>query len=230
MNRIFLLGDSTCARKSDDKRPETGWGMTFPSLVDKRWKVVNLAMNGRSTKSFLDEGLFALCLKDLQPGDWVLIQFGHNDSKEDEERHTEPWTSFQDNLSFMADQVLARQARPLLLTPIARRRFDSQGNLIQTHGDYPWALRELAGRKGYPLLDMTEASADLLAASGPDGSKRLFLHLKPNQHPNYPDGIADDTHLNAEGALVIARIICDRLRKAIPDCPFLVVGKSMGQG
>lgn len=106
MNRIFLLGDSTCADKSEDKHPETGWGMVLQQLVKKQWQVVNLAENGRSTKSFLEEGLFDRCLGQLSEGDWVFIQFGHNDSKDDEQRHTDPWTTYQGNLILMTDTVL----------------------------------------------------------------------------------------------------------------------------
>lgn len=221
MNRIFLLGDSTCADKSEDKRPETGWGMVLQQLVKKQWQVVNLAENGRSTKSFLEEGLFDRCLGQLSEGDWVFIQFGHNDSKDDEQRHTDPWTTYQGNLILMTDTVLEREAHPVLLTPICRRRFDELGNLVQTHGDYPKAMISLAKSRNYPVLDMTEKTYQLLAYLGPKESKKLFLHLEKQDHPNYPDGAADDTHLNEWGANVVANLTLAQLRDLYSQVPFL---------
>ncbi|MEA4866486.1 MAG: rhamnogalacturonan acetylesterase [Sphaerochaeta sp.] len=221
MNRIFLLGDSTCADKSENKRPETGWGMVLQGLVKKPWQVINLAKNGCSTKSFLEEGLFDRCLEQLAAGDWVFIQFGHNDSKEDEERHTDPWTTYQGNLILMTDKVLKRNARPVLLTPICRRRFDEEGNLVQTHGEYPKAMISLAQSRNYTVLDMTDKTYQLFSYLGPKDSKKLFLHLHEGEHPNYPDGITDDTHLNEWGALVIANLTFSQLRDLYPQVPFL---------
>jgi lysophospholipase L1-like esterase len=190
-------------------------------LVKKPWQVVNLAENGRSTKSFLEEGLFDRCLGQLSEGDWVFIQFGHNDSKDDEQRHTDPWTTYQGNLILMTDTVLEREAHPVLLTPICRRRFDEQGNLVQTHGDYPKAMISLAKSRNYPVLDMTEKTYQLLAYLGPKESKKLFLHLEKQEHPNYPDGAADDTHLNEWGANVVANLTLAQLRGLYPQIPFL---------
>jgi lysophospholipase L1-like esterase len=190
-------------------------------LVKKQWQVVNLAENGRSTKSFLEEGLFDRCLGQLSEGDWVFIQFGHNDSKDDEQRHTDPWTTYQGNLILMTDTVLEREAHPVLLTPICRRRFDEQGNLVQTHGDYPKAMISLAKSRNYPVLDMTEKTYQLLAYLGPKESKKLFLHLEKQDHPNYPDGAADDTHLNEWGANVVANLTLAQLRDLYSQVPFL---------
>lgn len=221
MNQIFLLGDSTCAHKSEDKRPETGWGMVLQPLVKRPWQVHNLAVNGRSTKSFLQEGLFDACQKQLKASDWVLIQFGHNDSKDDEERHTDPWTTYQGNLILMADLIQARKAHPVLLTPICRRRFDEGGNLVQTHGEYPKALLSLSESRGYDAVDMTQKTFELISRLGPQNSKKLFLHLDKGEHANYPMGAADDTHLSEWGAQVIANLLVCQLRSMSPQVPFL---------
>ncbi|MEA4859181.1 Rhamnogalacturonan acetylesterase RhgT [bioreactor metagenome] len=205
MRQLFLLGDSTCAEKEADKRPETGWGMGMQALVGTSFTVVNLALNGRSTKSFIQEGVFEKCLRALNADDVVMIQFGHNDSKEDEERHTDPWTTYQGNLAFMAEQVRQKGAYPILLTPICRRRFSVDGVLVQTHGDYPSAMRALAKGRGYAVFDLTQETFQILTHLGAEASKQLFLHLKPLEHPNYPEGVADDTHLNEVGARVVAR-------------------------
>lgn len=209
MRQLFLLGDSTCAEKEADKRPETGWGMMMQELVGPTFTVVNLALNGRSTKSFLQEGVFGKCHKALKAGDVVMIQFGHNDSKEDDQRHTDPWTTYQGNLAFMAEQVRQKGAYPILLTPICRRRFTEEGVLVQTHGDYPSAMIALAKGRGYPLLDLTKETFLLLSHLGDQASKRLFLHLAPAEHPNYPEGAADDTHLNELGAAVVAKKVTE---------------------
>ena len=217
---IFLLGDSTCAEKDPSVWPETGWGMALPAFVGPHWEVRNLALDGRSTKSFLEEGSFSRCHRELKENDYVFIQFGHNDNKEDE-RHTDPYSTFQENLVCMAQQVLAKHAHPLLVSPICRRRFSEDGNLVQTHGQYPDAMRSLAQRRGYLYIDMTLATYTLLSDLGPDGSKALFLHLMPGQHPNYPEGVADDTHLNEAGAKTIARLTLEQLRTLYPYLPFL---------
>lgn len=218
---MFLLGDSTCAPKDAGKRPETGWGMSFSRLVNEGWEVVNLARNGYSTKSFLDDGLFDLCLKDLAPGDWVLIQFGHNDSKPDGERHTEPWDGYVTNLGFMVEHVRSRQAHVVLLTPICRRLF-KDGHLVQTHGSYPEAMLSLRSKLNVPVLDLTSETFRLLSELGCEGSRRLFLQLKPGQSPNYPGGIEDNTHLNEWGAEVVARLVVSFLNK-LPDTPPFVI-------
>ncbi|MGE4453864.1 MAG: rhamnogalacturonan acetylesterase [Sphaerochaeta sp.] len=221
MSTIFLLGDSTCAQKDEDKRPETGWGMCFSHFIAPSWKVRNLARNGQSTKSFLEDGVFAQCLAEVRSGDYVFIQFGHNDSKEDEERHTDPWATYQGNLACMAESVISKRATPILLTPIARRRFLPDGRLQETHGEYPHAMQSLSQARGYACIDMSSLTFSLLQRMGEEASKKLFLHLIPGEHPNYPEGIRDDTHLSEKGAEVVCSLILNELRKQVPAFPFL---------
>ncbi|MDC7229959.1 MAG: rhamnogalacturonan acetylesterase [Sphaerochaetaceae bacterium] len=221
MNTLFLLGDSTCAPKEDDKRPETGWGMYIESYIDSFWGVTNLALNGRSTKSFLEEGVFERCLGALESGDFVFIQFGHNDSKKDKERFTEPWSTFQGNLACMAESVLSKHSTPVFLTPIARRRFLPDGSLEYTHGEYPHAMISLCQARGYACIDMHKTTFSLLEQMGDEDSKELFLHLKAGEHPNYPEGVADDTHLNEKGARVVCSLIISLLKEKYPEFPFL---------
>ncbi len=213
MKSLFILGDSTAAHKDADKRPETGWGMMIADFLPDGWEVINLAKNGRSTKSFLQEGLFSLCIEQLKADDFVLIQFGHNDSKEDEPRHTEAYTTYLANLYDMAEAVLSKNAHVVLTTPICRRRFSGNGTLVQTHGEYPSAMMALAATRGYPLLDMTSRTFTLLSQLGSVDSKQLFLHLKSGEHPNYPEGIEDDTHLCEKGARRIAEMVFKGLKE-----------------
>jgi len=134
--RIFLIGDSTIANKAAEVAPETGWGMIFPQYIDL--EVNNHAVNGRSTKSFRTLGHWAKVFEQLQPGDWVFIQFGHNDSKEsDTSRYAAPHTDYRKNLVRYINEIRSKGAKPLLITPVMRRKFDEQGNFVDQHGDYP---------------------------------------------------------------------------------------------
>ena len=139
---LYIAGDSTAAQKYADAAPETGWGMALPFFLHKDLPVANHAVNGRSSKSFVDEGRLAVILRQIRPGDFLLIQFGHNDAKkEDPARYTEPWSTYQSHLRQYIDGARARGARPVLATSVERRKFDAAGKALPTHGDYPAAMR-----------------------------------------------------------------------------------------
>jgi lysophospholipase L1-like esterase len=199
---LFLIGDSTMADKPlIPANPERGWGQLLPMYFRDGVRVENHAMNGRSTKSFLDEGRWATVTNRLRPGDYVIIQFGHNDEKKnDAKRYTEPFGSFKANLARFASETRARQAFPVLATPVARRKFDDSGKLVDTHGDYVLAARQAAAEQHAPLLDLNRLSAELLARLGPDSSKRLYDWIPAGEFENRPKGLSDDTHFNAYGA------------------------------
>jgi lysophospholipase L1-like esterase len=134
---LYLIGDSTMAEKEPDKRPETGWGEMIPEFFNENLIVKNHAVNGRSSKSFIDEGRWDNVLDSLRPGDYVCIQFGHNDQKEyDPERYTIPITGYRQNLIRFITETRAKGACPLLATPIVRRKFNEEGTLVDTHGLY----------------------------------------------------------------------------------------------
>lgn len=208
----FLCGDSTMCDYGPELAPRTGWGQALRSLVGYA-RVENCAASGRSSKSFLNEGRLDAILPRLRPGDLLLIQFGHNDEKPDEERATRPQDTYPQTLSLYIDAALSHGAQPVLLTPIARRRFDANGELVSTHGDYPDAMRALAARRGVPLLDMERATESLLRELGAEGSKALFNWQTPGT-PNYPDGAQDDTHLCCAGAMRLARLALSLMREA----------------
>lgn len=212
--RIFMAGDSTAAPKEAEKRPETGWFEVLGECLHAVTTLENFARNGRSSKSFIDEGLLAAAAERLGPGDLLLIQFSHNDEKDDPERHTDPKSSFPERLREFLAAARAADATPVLLTPVARRRFDPSGRLADTHGVYPDTVRELARAESVALIDITARSSELFGAAGADGSRSYFLHLAPGENPNYPDGIADDTHLSPKGAREIARLVAEGLREA----------------
>ena len=150
------IGDSTMADKPLEKpNPERGWGQLLPRYFRDPAMVVNHAKNGRSSKSFRDEGLWQPVLDALRPGDFVIIQFGHNDEKkEDPTRYSDPKTTFRENLRRYVSETRAKGARPILATPINRREFDAEGKLKDTHGDYPPAVRAVAAEEKVPLLDL----------------------------------------------------------------------------
>ncbi|KQZ65264.1 hypothetical protein ASD53_18310 [Lysobacter sp. Root559] len=210
---IHLAGDSTMAEKLAEKRPETGWGEHLtarfrPGTV----RVVNHAKNGRSTRSFIEEGRWQALLDGLHAGDWVLIQFGHNDqSVEKPDRYT-PLADYERNLAGFVADVRARGATPILLTPVSRRRYDEEGRVQDSHGEYPGRVRALAAREHVALIDLERRSQALLQEAGVDGSRRLFLQLAPGEHPNYPNGVTDNTHFSPAGARRIAIEFASALR------------------
>ena len=212
---VWLAGDSTMAQKQPDRRPETGWGEALQSCFDSsEVRIANRAVNGRSTRSFIAEGRWQAIADSLRAGDYVLIQFGHNDEKVGTDRYASPDDYGRNLARFVAD-VRARGAHPVLLTPVVRRAFDGS-TLRDTHGAYPDAARRVAREQHVPLIDMTRASAALVQALGPDSSRALWLHLEPGVNPNYPSGVHDDTHFDPEGARVMAGLALDAMTTAVP--------------
>jgi lysophospholipase L1-like esterase len=211
---IFLAGDSTCAMKQPDKRPETGWGeMLGQYFKEGTVKIENRAMNGRSTKTFISEGRWKAIVNDLRKGDYVFIQFGHNDeSKEKGERYTPP-EDYRKNLVRFVEEVRAKNANPVLLTPVMRRRFDKDGNFVDTHGEYPDIVRSVAKEQNIPLIDMHRKSEAVIKKYGPEDSRKLFLQLKAGENPNYPNGVEDNTHFNPFGANEMAKLAVEGIRE-----------------
>lgn len=197
--RIHIAGDSTAAQKYALASPETGWGMALPWYVAARTEVLNHARNGRSSRTFVEEGRLDGILADLRAGDVLLVQFGHNDEKSDPRVRTDPWTTYQFFLRRYIDGARERGAVPVLLTPAERWRFDDDGNAVATHGHYPDAMRALAAAEGVALIDITAQTIALWQQLGPQLSRLNFLHTA--------DGFDDNTHFNAEGAGVVARMV-----------------------
>uniref|UniRef100_A0AAU3H293 Rhamnogalacturonan acetylesterase n=1 Tax=Streptomyces sp. NBC_01401 TaxID=2903854 RepID=A0AAU3H293_9ACTN len=203
---LHIAGDSTAARKYADAAPETGWGMALPFFLGRALTVANHAVNGRSSKSFVEEGRLAALLDGVRPGDLVLIQFGHNDEKtEDPDRGTDPYTTYQDYLRQYVKGARDRRAEPVLITPVERRSFTEDGAARPTHGEYPAAMRALASDEGVTLLDIQALSLARWQELGPEGTEALFNWLEPGESPNYPEGQQDNTHFRPDGAVEVAR-------------------------
>lgn len=205
---VHLIGDSTMAEKAPNERPETGWGTPFSERVDDSVTVENHARNGRSTRTFLEEGRWQPVVHDLEAGDYVFVQFGHNDEVPSKEQYT-PEAEFEANLERFVAETRERGAEAVLLTPIARRHFDGDGNPKDTHRVYSELTRDVAQSRGVPLVDADERSRSILHELGPEESKSLYNHLSPGEHPNYPDGVTDDTHFSEYGARRMAELVLD---------------------
>ncbi len=210
--RVYLAGDSTMANKPLDL-PERGWGMALGDFLVDPAMVLNHAMNGRSTKSFIDEGRWEKIAAALRPGDFVIIQFAHNDEKkEDPKRYADPATTFRENLRRFIRETRAKQAEPILATPVCRRKFDAAGQLVDTHGAYPDAVRAVAREEKVALLDLTAATAAWLQAAGDEASKKFFMWIAPGAHPKIPGGRKDDTHFVGAGAEAVAGLAAQSIR------------------
>lgn len=206
---VFTIGDSTMANKKAEVAPETGWCQVFPIFVDQSVDIKNRAINGRSTKSFVAEGRWKSVLDSLRSGDYVFIQFGHNDEKiQDSTRYTEPFTSYRKNLERFVSETRAKGATPILFTPIVRRKFEN-GHLTDTHGNYPLVVRIVASEMNVPLIDLQMLTAGAVTALGDEASKSIYLWTPPTE--KFPEGRKDDTHLNAEGAKLVAKLAAQQL-------------------
>lgn len=217
MPTVFYIGDSTVARNNIHSYPQTGMSQALALYLKESVVIASHAKNGRSTKSFLDEGRFTPVREAMRPGDFLFVQFGHNDEKDDSARHTDPDTTFSDNLRLFVIAAREKGAYPVLITPIARRLFDSDGNFRpDSHGAYPEAVRKTGEKLGVPVIDLTTATESYLAGLGDEPSKPLFMFPK------------DNTHLKPEGAVVMAGFLAEGLKKLNAPYADLLAGSDEG--
>jgi len=213
---IWMCGDSTMSIKEKKAYPEAGWGMPFVYFWDSTVTIENLAKNGRSTSSFRNEGLWQIVLDKATEGDYVFIQFGHNDEVSTKKTYTTE-TEFKNNLRQYVSEARRKKTTPILLTPMARRKFDAAGKIEGTHDVYSQIVREVAKEEKVALFDMDKITQLLYQQVGVENSKLLFMQLKPNEHPNYPDGKEDNTHFNELGARLVAQLVLEEIKKQIPE-------------
>lgn len=239
---IFVIGDSTAAKKDLSKgSPERGWGMALQCYFDDAFiRVDNHAVNGRSSKSFIDEGRWDKVLSLIRPGDYVIIQFGHNDEKPKADRHTDPGSTFDYNLARFVRETREHGATPVLMNPVVRRNFAKKAakndddealrnttfkdapktvegdSLVDTHGLYRVAPRDVARRMNCHFVDANKITGDLEQSLGVEGSKKLHMWYKPGEHPALPEGRQDNTHYNIYGAHQVARLLAQALCAEIP--------------
>ncbi len=225
--KILMAGDSTMADKVLTKTVkdslsgvstevpfmERGWGQLLPEFISGKAIVKNYARNGRSTRSFVEEGLWTELISNTGKGDFVILQFGHNDSSVAKgERYTNP-AQFRLNFIAFVAEVRAKGATPVLCTPVARRKFNEKGELEPTHGVYPDIIRAVAREQRVPLVDMEKLTSDWLKNEGTEASKKYFHKFAPGQSPLYPRGLDDNTHFNEAGARIVAGMFVKEVEK-----------------
>ena len=213
--KVYLVGDSTMCTYEVSRAPLTGWGMPFTYFFDSTVVIANRARGGRSTRTFISENKWKPIADSLDEGDYVLIQFGHNDEAK-EEKYKDRYTPVKDykvNLGRFITDTRLKDAIPVLITPVTRRRFDKDGNIMETHKEYSAAVYEIAREYNVPLIDLDKRSRELLQKFGVDNSALLFMELKPGENPNYPGGQKDNTHFNEFGARKIAELVLAEIKK-----------------
>lgn len=223
---LRLMGDSTMADKDlSYGNPERGWGQRLKSHVDADVLVANYAQNGRSTKSVQTLGIWDRVKNDLKAGEYLFIQFGHNDSKEsDTTRYAAPYGAYLDNIRLFVDHALKVGAKPVLFTPVSRRWFDSEGNLKrECHGDYPDAVKKVAAEYGLPLIDANAITQEWLVSLGDEPSRKYYMWIEKGTNPKHPDGKVDNTHTNVAGARQIVNLLLPEIVKVIPELAAHVV-------
>ena len=216
---VFTIGDSTMANKdTEGGKQERGWGMMLQEFFDPQYVMIdNHAVNGRSSLSFINEGRWDRVLKLLHPGDYVVIQFGHNDEKPQPDRHTEPGSSFDANLERFVNETRQQGGIPILMNAVVRRNFaETIDSLIDTHGLYRTVPRQVAERLHVPFVDANRITHDLEQSLGREGSKRLHMWFQPGEHPSEPNGKQDNTHYNIYGARTVASLLADAICKVVP--------------
>jgi len=207
-----MAGDSTMKPYHVGKTPQRGWGQELYKFFDTDVEILNKARGGRSTKSFIKQGLWQEIIDSVQPGEWVFIEFGHNDHDQSKtERYTPP-DAYKVNLEKMVKDVRSQDAFPVLFTPIAMRTFDSSGHYYDGHGVYPEKVREVANELEVPFIDLDAKFGDVISRMGSEKSKSLFMNFAPGLYDAYPEGHKDNTHLREKGAMTVARLVVQGIK------------------
>jgi lysophospholipase L1-like esterase len=212
--RIYLIGDSTMCLYEPSRAPVTGWGMPFVNFFDKTVQFENRARGGRSTRTFLSENRWKPIADSLSAGDYVLMQFGHNDEAKEEiykDRYT-PVADYKTNLIRFITETRGKKANPILITPVSRMKFDARGIAQETHAEYTSAVYEVGKQYDTPVIDLDKASRELYQQLGPERTKMLFMQIAPGVNPVYPEGQKDNTHFNELGAREIAQLVLREIR------------------
>lgn len=240
---VFMIGDSTMANKSlSGGNLERGWGMALQCCFDDKVIIDNHAVNGRSSKSFIDEGRWQVVLDRITPGDYVIIQFGHNDEKPKADRHTDPGSTFDANLTKFVRETRERGGVPILMNCVVRRNFqkhapgcdddealrqtvgappsnpaDEGDILVDTHGDYRTAPRNVAKAENVIFVDANKITHDLEQGLGREESKKLHMWFLPGEEKSVPKGRQDNTHYRVHGAQVVARLLAEAVCSQVPE-------------
>jgi len=213
---VYLIGDSTCANKRDELRPETGWGEKIHLFFNDNVTIDNRALNGRSTKTFRSGGHWDKVMSVLKDGDWVIVQFGHNDGKKDSPTVGTTFEEYQNNLAKYIDEIRSKGAHPIIMTPVSRRSF-VDGVLTYTHRDYPKYAKEIAEKKSCALIDMEKKTHDLISGMGIEESKKLYVWATVKEYPHLKKDRKDNTHFCDYGALKVAELTAEGIKELTPN-------------
>lgn len=218
--RILCLGDSIMQYNDFSTFPQTGWVQELARFFPVSTQWLNFARNGRSTKSFIDEGRFMRVMAEAEDGDFALIQFAHNDEKDDPLRHTdsEKGGAFRKNLSYFVRELKGRGVRPVLLTPMARRMFE-ETSAKDSHGEYATAIIDTAAEENVPCIDMNSLTLDFLNKTGFEASRRYYMNFDAGLYENFPDGREDNSHLRPDGANAYSKIAALEIKKIAETFP-----------
>jgi len=218
--RILCLGDSIMQYNDFSTFPQTGWVQELARFFPVSTQWLNFARNGRSTKSFIDEGRFMRVMAEAEEGDFALIQFAHNDEKDDPLRHTgaEKGGSFRKNLTYFVRELKGKGVLPVLFTPMARRMFEN-GKAKDSHGEYALAIIETAAEENIPCIDMNALTLDFLSKTGEEASRRFYMNFDANLFENFPEGRSDNSHLRPEGANAYSKIAATQIKKIAESFP-----------
>lgn len=213
MKKIFMIGDSIMQTNKYNTYPQTGWGQVLYLFANEDVEIINLAKNGTSTKSFIDQGRFDHVKSNIKEDDLLIIGFAHNDEKiQDPLRYTRPFVEFKNNLKYFIETAKNVNAKVILCTPVVRRNF-VDGILVETHGEYVDAIKESAKENNIPLADLNKLSFELVSSLKEDGSLSMYMNFNENVYSNFPNGNNDNSHLRIEGAINIAKLFVSEVYK-----------------
>lgn len=211
---LWLIGDSTMCDQPHDRSPVTGWGTPFKDFFDSTVTTENKARGGRSTRTFIAEGRWKEVYDSLEEGDYVLIQFGHNDEAKEpqyRDRYT-PVPDYKTNLIKFIIETRSKKGIPVLITPVTRMNWDSLGNIRETHLEYSAAVKEIGAQHNVPVIDLDERSRELVQSFGPKWAKVIYMQLDSLENPHYPFGRKDNTHFTEYGARRMAELVLAEVR------------------
>jgi len=206
---IFIASDSTAQSYNSYAYPQTGWGQVLDKYLTDEVLIDNHAIGGRSSKSYILEGSLDTILSRSKPNDFLLIQFGHNDASTIPERHTDAFGDYKTYLGQYIDKARENGITPILITPVGRRSYNSDGKFKNDFPDYCTAMKEVSIEKNVQIIDLMSKSIAYYNTVGVEKSKSIFLWLAAGQYPNFPNGISDDTHFQEYGANQIAKIVAN---------------------
>ncbi|MFD1886927.1 rhamnogalacturonan acetylesterase [Paenibacillus wenxiniae] len=205
---VYLAGDSTVQTYRASQRPQAGWGQMIASYFDEGVQFSNHSIGGRSSRSFIEQGRLDTIVSLLQPGDYLMVQFGHNDADSSKPERYTPVNDYRTYLKTYIDRARSKGATPILVTPVSRRDYNAaNGQFKPSFPEYVQAMKQVAAETNTLLIDLNARSVALYNATGIEGTKSIFLHVAPGQYAYFPDGVQDNTHFQEQGAVQIAGLV-----------------------